>query len=132
MVDAISAAQPPKFTTIKYTTKDGENITATKNNGVVTLNGDKNGVRQMPIEDFKKELVATLPQTKLEKSPAKDTVEISKPAENKAPVTAPNAEAPKADKKEDKAVPTADVKDAKPAEKKDIKADAPKKLDVAA
>lgn len=83
MVDAVSKPQP--FTTIKYTTKDGENITATKKDGVVTLSGDKNGVRQMPLEEFKKELIASLPQTTLEKTPAKDTVEISKnePAEAK-------------------------------------------------
>ena len=32
MVDAVTKPQP--FTTIKYTTKDGENISATKNNGI--------------------------------------------------------------------------------------------------
>ena len=43
------------FTAFTYKTTDGETITATKNNGIVTLNGDKKGVRQMPLEDFKKE-----------------------------------------------------------------------------
>lgn len=88
MVEAVGQNQLPHFTTLKYTTKDGENISATKNNGVVTLVGDKNGVRQMPMEDFKKELVTNVAQPKLEKSPEKDTVEISKtPAatEAKAP-----------------------------------------------
>ena len=83
MVDAVTKPQP--FTTIKYTTKDGENISATKNNGIVTLVGDKNGVRQMPLEDFKKELVENLPQVALEKTPEKDIVEI-KPGENKASI----------------------------------------------
>ena len=77
MVDAVTKPQP--FTTIKYTTKDGENISATKNNGIVTLVGDKNGVRQMPLEDFKKELVENLPQVALEKT-------ITKPGENKASI----------------------------------------------
>ncbi len=76
MVEAVSTAAPKQFTTVQYNTKDGETITATKKDGVVTLVGDKSGVRKMPIEDFKKELVANVPH--LEKTPAKDTVEISK------------------------------------------------------
>lgn len=78
MVESVGQNQVQPFTTIKYTTKDGENISATKKDGVVTLVGDKNGVRQMPLEDFKKELLANLPQTQLEKTPDKDTVDISK------------------------------------------------------
>lgn len=101
MVEAVSAATPKQFTTIQYNTKDGETITATKKDGVVTLVGDKSGVRQMPIEDFKKELIANVPH--LEKTPAKDTVEISKDA--KAPVEAQDKEA--------KAPAEAKVKDAK-------------------
>lgn len=81
MVEAVSTAAPKQFTTVQYNTKDGETITATKKDGVVTLVGDKSGVRKMPIEDFKKELVANVPH--LEKTPAKDTVEISK--DTKAP-----------------------------------------------
>lgn len=81
MVEAVSTAAPKQFTTVQYNTKEGETITATKKDGVVTLVGDKSGVRKMPIEDFKKELVANVPH--LEKTPAKDTVEISKDA--KAP-----------------------------------------------
>lgn len=76
MVEAVSTAAPKQFTTVQYNTKDGETITATKKDGVVTLVGDKSGIRKMPIEDFKKELVANVPH--LEKTPAKDTVEISK------------------------------------------------------
>jgi hypothetical protein len=58
MTNAIQSTTLAPFTTVKYTTKDGENVTATKKDGVVTLNGDKNGVRQMPLDDFvKTELV---------------------------------------------------------------------------
>lgn len=78
MVESVGQNQLQPFTTIKYTTKDGENISATKKDGVVTLVGDKNGVRQMPLEEFKKELLTNLAQTQLEKTPEKDTVEIAK------------------------------------------------------
>lgn len=98
MVDSISAQKAlPQFTTIKYTTKDGENITATKKDRIVTLSGDKNGIRQMPIDDFvKKELVENLQNVKLENSPEADTVDISTKA---APIEAPKAETPKDDNK---------------------------------
>lgn len=80
MVETITA-QKPKFTTLIYQTKDGENITATKKDGVVTLVGDKNGVRQMELDKFiKEELPNNVKNLKLENSPEKDTVEISKPA----------------------------------------------------
>ena len=100
MVDSVSAVKPmPQFTTIKYTTKDGENITATKKDGVVTLSGDKNGVRQMPLEDFvKNELVENLQNIKLENTPVADTVDISTKS---APIEAPKTiEAPKDDNKD--------------------------------
>ena len=134
MVEAVST--PKQFNAIQYKTKDGETITATKKDGVVTLVGDKKGVRQMDLEDFKKELIANLPANTLEKTPAKDSVEISKdkapeaPAE-KAPVEA--KEAPKdakvadADKKEDKA-PVAEPK----TDKEAPKAEVGKKIDIAA
>lgn len=110
MAETISAQQPLQpFTTIKYTTKDGEHITATKKDGIVTLNGDKNGVRQMPLEDFKKELLTNLPP--LEKTPNKDTVELTKtkaPTESEAKAaqaevntTAPKEETKNEDKKLD-------------------------------
>lgn len=101
MVEAVSTAAPKQFTTVQYNTKDGETITATKKDGVVTLVGDKSGVRKMPIEDFKKELVANVPH--LEKTPAKDTVEISKDA--KAPTEVQDKDA--------KTTAEAKVKDAK-------------------
>lgn len=129
MVDAVQQQAPIKpFTTISYKTKDGENVTATKNNGIVTLSGDKKGVRQMPIDEFmKNELPKIAP---LEKTPAKDTVEISakKP---EAEAKADKAEAPKEAKPTDKT-------DKAPAEAKtDAKAEGKepevgKKLDVAA
>lgn len=135
MVDSIKAAAPqqlPQFTTVKYTTKDGENISATKKDGIVTLNGDKNGVRQMPVDEFmKNELPNNVKNIKLEKNPEKDTVEISKPT----------AEAPKADKKDDVKAPIAPEQApvAKEAALANAKIDEPakqsevgKKLDVAA
>jgi hypothetical protein len=58
MTNSIQSTTLAPFTTVKYTTKDGENVTATKKDGIVTLSGDKNGVRQMPLDDFvKTELV---------------------------------------------------------------------------
>jgi hypothetical protein len=99
MTDSVSAVKPlPQFTTIKYTTKDGENVTATKKDGVVTLSGDKKGVRQMPLDDFvKKELVENLANVKLENSPEKDTVELA----NGKTIEAPKApEAQVADNKD--------------------------------
>lgn len=92
MVEAVSTAAPKQFTTVQYNTKDGETITATKKDGVVTLVGDKSGVRKMPIEDFKKELVANVPH--LEKTPAKDTVEISKDTKAPTEVQDKDAKAP--------------------------------------
>ena len=76
MVDSIQGNLPP-FTTIKYVTKDGENCQATKNNGVVTVVGDKNGVRQLPQDEFMKEFIQTLPKVNLEKTPKADTVAFS-------------------------------------------------------
>lgn len=76
MVDSIQG-NLPQFTTIKYVTKDGENCQATKNNGVVTVVGDKNGVRQLPQDEFMKEFVQTLPNVNLEKTPKADTVAFS-------------------------------------------------------
>jgi hypothetical protein len=67
MTDSVQLAKPAAFTTVKYTTKDGENVTATKKDGVVTLNGDKNGVRQMPLDDFvKNELSQNVKEIKTE------------------------------------------------------------------
>ena len=68
---------PAKFTTIQFTTKDGEKCTATKKNGIVTVVGDKNGIRQVPFDDFMKDFVEILPKVDLVKTPAKDTVQFS-------------------------------------------------------
>ena len=63
------------FNAFTYKTVDGETITATKKDGVVTLVSDKNSIRQMPLDDFKKEFLATVP--KLERTPNTDTVSFS-------------------------------------------------------
>lgn len=136
------AAIQPKFTTIAYQTKDGENVSATKKDGVVTLVGDKNGTRQMELDKFvKEELTNNVKNIKLENAPEKDTVEISKPAATPeaAKAEAAKAEAPKATeeaKATDKAidVKTADVKPETPVVTDAKKDDAakPKKLDVVA
>jgi len=126
MADAINAAKPLQpFTTIKYVTKDGENVTATKNNGIVTLVGDKNGTREMPLNDFMtKELVNNVKP--LERTPGKDTVELS----TKAPETAP-AEKTTAPVKAE--VPAKEeTKTPAPAAPEAPKAEAPKKLDTVA
>ena len=68
---------------------------AASTEGIVTLSGDKKGVRQMPIDEFmKNELPKIAP---LEKTPAKDTVEIStkKPEAEVKTDKADKAEAPK-------------------------------------
>lgn len=66
------------FEAIKYQTSDGENCTATKNNGVVTIRGDKNGVRQMTVEEFLPQFVKDqAAKGSLEKTPDKDTVSFS-------------------------------------------------------
>ncbi|MEE0496718.1 MAG: hypothetical protein UDK34_09410 [Cyanobacteriota bacterium] len=108
MVEAVSTAAPKQFTTVQYNTKDGETITATKKDGVVTLVGDKSGVRKMPIEDFKKELVANVPH--LEKTPAKDTVEISKNAKAPTEVQDKDAKTPAEAKVKDAKVDSKEVK----------------------
>ena len=95
MADTSIQAQPLKpFTTIIYKTKDGETVTATKKDGVVTLVGDKNGVRQVPLEDFIKKELPNIADMKLEKSPEKDTVEISKPADKNPADTKPTEQKP--------------------------------------
>lgn len=108
MVEAVSTTAPKQFTTVQYNTKDGETITATKKDGVVTLVGDKSGVRKMPIEDFKKELVANVPH--LEKTPAKDTVEISKDAKAPTEVQDKDAKTPAEAKVKDAKVDSKEVK----------------------
>lgn len=72
MVDAVAPAQ---FSTINYV-KDGEKISATKQGSTVTLVGDKNGTRQMPIQDFVQNELPNAKDIKLENSPEQDTVLI--------------------------------------------------------
>ena len=108
MVEAVSTAAPKQFTTVQYNTKDGETITATNKDGVVTLVGDKSGGRKMPIEDFKKEVVANVPH--LEKTPAKDTVEISKDAKAPTEVQDKDAKTPAEAKVKDAKVDSKEVK----------------------
>lgn len=116
MAEAVQNTNLKPFTTIKYTTKDGEHISATKNNGIVTLVGDKNGVRQMSMEDFKKELISNVANIQLEKTPEKDTVELT------------NKKAD--DKKTEEIKPEAKPAETKPSETKTPEAG--KKLDTAA
>jgi hypothetical protein len=72
MVDSI-----PKFDAIKFQAQQGENCIATKKEGVVTIKGDKNGVRQMPFDDFMKEFVKNQSKQKMERSPEKDSVNFT-------------------------------------------------------
>lgn len=72
MADAVAPAQ---FSTINYI-KDGEKISATKQGTTVTLVGDKNGTRQMPLQDFVQNELPNAKDIKLENSPEQDTVEI--------------------------------------------------------
>lgn len=62
------------FTTIKYTTSSSENCVATKNNGVVTIKGDKNGVRQMKFDEFMPNFIKDQQKVALERTPDRDTV----------------------------------------------------------
>ena len=60
------------FTEIQYITKDGAHIRATKNNGVVTVASDKDGIRQMSVNEFIKDMAANIQNINLEKVPNKD------------------------------------------------------------
>ncbi len=107
MTEAITAAGAmPKFTTVKYTSPSGEEMTATKNNGVVTVVGEKSGTRQMPVEDFiKNELPQIDGKVQLEKVPNSDVVVIknTEKAQEKAPIA----------KAENEPVKEAEVKEGK-------------------
>lgn len=65
------------FDAIKYTTSYGENCVATKKDGVVTIQGDKNGVRQMPLDEFMQVFIKDQQKVNLERTPQKDTVSFS-------------------------------------------------------
>ena len=74
MTDPIA---PVQFSTINYV-KDGEKISATKQGTTVTLIGDKNGTRQMPLQDFMQKELPNAKDIKLEDTPAQDTVQLGK------------------------------------------------------
>ena len=59
----------PPFT---YKSPNGENVVATMCHGVVTLIGDKNGVRKMDLRSFLNKIT-----TMMERSPKTDTINIS-------------------------------------------------------
>lgn len=70
----MSVGEVKPFDAIKYTTSYGENCIATKKDGIVTIQGDKNGVREMPLDDFMRVFVKDQQKVNLERSPEKDTV----------------------------------------------------------
>lgn len=70
MAEAINAL--PAFSEVRFITKDGENIRATKQNGVVTMVGDKNGVRQVQLNDFMQYMVENAQNINLENQPQYD------------------------------------------------------------
>lgn len=95
MSDSIQVKPLAPFSTINYVTKDGEHCTATKNNGVVTVVSDKNGVKQLPLDKFMKEFIESLPKKGLENSPSMDTVSFSgneQAAETKTVESKPESE----------------------------------------
>ncbi len=61
-----------KFPSFSYKLPNGENVVATMRHGVVTLVGDKNGVRQMDLRSFLNKIT-----TIMERSPETDTINIS-------------------------------------------------------
>lgn len=82
MAEAVNGVPP--FTTLKYVTKDGEHCTATKQNGIVRVQSDKNGVKYQPYDEFMKDFLNNLPQINLERKPNADTVSFSGGSEAKA------------------------------------------------
>lgn len=68
----------PQFKQIDYVTSDGERCSATKNGDTVTIQGDKNGVRQVPMQEFLPEFIKDQAQKgSLERTPEADTVNFS-------------------------------------------------------
>ena len=59
------AVDSVQFTTLRYTTKTGENVVATRRGNVVTLVGDKSGVQQLPMDQFMRKMVTDLPQSNI-------------------------------------------------------------------
>ena len=65
------------FDAIRYTTSYGENCVATKKDRVVTIQGDKNGVRKMPLDEFMQAFIKDQQKVNLERTPQQDTVSFS-------------------------------------------------------
>lgn len=105
MVEAVNGLA--QFSTINYV-KDGEKLSATKKDGIVTIVNEKKETRQMPVDDFLKLELPNAKDIKLEKSPEKDVVEIGAKTEAKpnAPVEQSENSQPiaKAETKESKEV----------------------------
>lgn len=70
------------FEIIKYTTSQGENCTATKKDGIVTIQGDKNGIRQMPLDKFMNDFINDQSKKTLERQPDSDKVSFSGGSKN--------------------------------------------------
>ncbi|MBQ8460602.1 hypothetical protein IJ541_10965 [bacterium] len=66
-----------QFNTIRYVTNYGEHCIATKNNGTVTIQGDCNGIREMPEAEFMDAFVKDQTKVKLERSPNTDRVDLT-------------------------------------------------------
>lgn len=72
MVEAVGSL--PTFTEVRFVTKDGEHISATKNNDIVTVVGDKNGMRQLPLSAFMQYMTENAQNLNLERQPNNDEV----------------------------------------------------------
>lgn len=59
------AVDSVQFTTLRYTTKTGENVVATRRGNVVTIVGDQSGVQQLPMDQFMRKMVTDLPQSNI-------------------------------------------------------------------
>ncbi len=67
-----------QFNPIKFQTSSGETCVATSDGGVVTIKGDKNGVRQVPIDKFMPEFIQDQRKVQLERTPKNDIVSLGK------------------------------------------------------
>ena len=65
------------FQRIQFKTSSGEVCTATRNGNIVTIQGNKNGVRQMEMGEFMQEFIKDQQKVNLERSPQADTVSFS-------------------------------------------------------
>jgi hypothetical protein len=65
------------FEVIRYQTRNGENCTATKKDGIVTIKGDKSGARQMQLNEFMDTFLKDQANVKLERTPQQDSVNFT-------------------------------------------------------